>query len=759
MDSKCAPEKPFSANTVQRNLADRLRRTYYTILNRATIWWFEWWPVLFFGAVLCLMATSFLVGAPALQQAIGEIDKDRLTAIETLLVTVGGSLIGASAIVSAMVVYALQVNVERMPHELFRRLSADARLLLPFVGTFLLATLTATLSMIVAQQDVVLPLFVAFWSSVLIVTLFGYAYRRTLDLVNPGFQLNYIVKNTKRDFVRWEKYADRVSRSTTPTKPNDAFIEETLDIPRLQLFLQFPQWTQGAKEALLYASSLGSHYAAKSDFGVVNASYSAILAIHALYLKAKGRTFVAANGFLDSPLVGDSFINSTLESLRQTHREAITQGNERYILANLQLMARLAELYLRIDYGSKYVTNKTHANLAAHYLAEAIKEVIPQNRPDVLMQGVRLLGNHSQYCLAFDSTDHISQLSERISEIALVGILRPEQLPVSVCAIDELGKLTIALLASTRNCDLRFPLHELRRDIQHFSLLVINSTKDNPLGNRHSHYLGGYYSATDPTAFPGVLSELANQLLKADKGNEGAQQCIRNIHEWCDQLYDSQKELLLAAVSAKSPFVFDMIYWVTHVTVILASLSKAAACPTHICNDLRKNANWLISVFSWLPDDEASVAHIAHYQLHERIFESAIRLHAFECFDVARTAASLLLSWAFRAGRYQNGWGTLEHALYCIAVLNMRPEIQAAVSLEQLKAVMTNHTVSQELLDRTARDIRSTAQAPFEARHLHGIEHAMSLEDPQMLSDKLMEIAALLSPATENEPVRSRHFF
>ena len=218
--------------------------------------------------------------------------------------------------------------------------------------------------------------------------------------------------------------------------------------------------------------------------------------------------------------------------MRQTHREAITQGNERYILANLQLMARLAELYLRIDYGSKYVTNKTHANLAAHYLAEAIKEVIPQNRPDVLMQGVRLLGNHSQYCLAFDSTDHISQLSERISEIAFVVILRPEQLPVSVCALDELGKLTIALLASTRNCDLRFPLHELRRDIQHFSLLVINSTKDNPLGNRHSHDLGGYYSATDPTAFPGVLSELANQLLKADKGNEGAQQCIRIIHEW-----------------------------------------------------------------------------------------------------------------------------------------------------------------------------------------------------------------------------------
>lgn len=750
---------PSENQKFKPSMAEKAREIYYIGLNSIENWWFKWWKAVILFLVLSLLAASLTVVASTLQQQIGEIDKDRLTAIETLLVTVGGSLIGATAIVSAMVVYALQVNVERMPHALFRRLSADPRLSIAFVGTFSLATLVASLSMIVTQQDVVLPLFVALWSLVLVLTLFGYAYRRTLDLVNPSFQLIYIVKNAQKGLERWEKYAERISRSASPKSSVDDSSHSSLDIPRLQLFHKFPYWTQEAEEALFFASNLASHYAGKGDFGVVNASYSAVLAIHACYLKAKGKTFVAANGFLDSPLVGDVLINATLESLRQTHRVAITQGNERYTLANLQVMSKLAELYLNIDYGSPYVTNKTHANLAAHYLAEAIKEVVPQNRPDVLMQGLRLLSRHAQGCLAHGSTDHIPQLSERLSEIALVGIVRTDQMPVTICAVEELGKLMIAMLQSVRKYDLRFPLHEVRRDIQEVALLVIKNTNDNPLVNRHSNALGGYYSATDPTAFPGLLTELTNKLLKANRGNEAAQQIIRNIHEWGDQLYDTQKELLLAAIAAKSSFAFNMIFWVTKVTEILAVLSRAEACPPHIQNDLKKDANYLISVFAWLPDDADSIAQIAHYQLHERLFECTTSLHAHQCFNVAETAADLLVSWTFRAGRYQNGWGTLEHALYGVAVLNMKPELQTATSLVQLEATMAKYPVSQELGDRTARDIRSKAQSPFEGHHLSAIEHAMSWEDPKKLSEILIAIANLLSPNTADEPIRSKHFF
>ena len=289
----------------KEHLRQRLRRSYYEGQNRALGLWFRGWPALLFMFGIGLAAVSYWVVGPALQTEIGELDKDRLTALQTLLVTVGGSLIGATAVVSAMVVYALQVNVERMPHALFRRLSSDLRLMLAFVGTVLLACLIASLAMVVTQIEVVSSLFTALWSLILVLILFGYAYRRTLDLVNPSFQLNFIVKQAQQDLARWGNFADKAIRAAAQPKVAQDSPESTFDAPRLKLFLQFPQWTNSANESLFYAASLARHYASKGDFGVVNAAFSAILAIHTSYLRAKGNTFVAANGFMDSTLIGD----------------------------------------------------------------------------------------------------------------------------------------------------------------------------------------------------------------------------------------------------------------------------------------------------------------------------------------------------------------------------------------------------------------------------------------------------------------------
>jgi hypothetical protein len=58
----------------------------------------------------------------------------QLGILRSLFLTLGGALIGAAAIVSSLVLFAMQVNIERMPHGLFRRLSADPRLLSAFAA-------------------------------------------------------------------------------------------------------------------------------------------------------------------------------------------------------------------------------------------------------------------------------------------------------------------------------------------------------------------------------------------------------------------------------------------------------------------------------------------------------------------------------------------------------------------------------------------------------------------------------------------------
>src|SRR6185312_6562812 len=63
----------------------------------------------------------------------------RLGSLQTLFVGTGTALIGGTAIAASLVLFAMQVNVERLPFGLFRRLSSDLKLLLAFAGSFVLA--------------------------------------------------------------------------------------------------------------------------------------------------------------------------------------------------------------------------------------------------------------------------------------------------------------------------------------------------------------------------------------------------------------------------------------------------------------------------------------------------------------------------------------------------------------------------------------------------------------------------------------------
>jgi fumarate reductase subunit D len=263
------------------SLFTRGRRAYYVAQNRIVRTWNLWWHVISACTVLAAMALTVIYLAPALQAAIGVIDTNRLAAVQTLLVTIGGSFVGASAIVSAMLMYALQVNVERMPHKLFRRFSSDHKILLAFLGTIAPAALVASLSMVVAPQNVVLSLLAASWFSFLIVVLFGFAYRRTLDLVSPNFQLMFLVKEVELDLAQWAKHAERFIRSVpTSTEPDEPPMSSSLEVVRLQFFQNFPNWTQRANEALFHAMSFASRYAQKGDHAVVTSAYGAVVAIH-----------------------------------------------------------------------------------------------------------------------------------------------------------------------------------------------------------------------------------------------------------------------------------------------------------------------------------------------------------------------------------------------------------------------------------------------------------------------------------------------
>ena len=759
----------------------RARRTLRTLLKslrrKQALFWLKAYRIRFFilvqiarhGAstrvallLLLVSAGAFWIVAP-LQRGLETLftTEKQLQDLRVLFVTLGGALLGGAAIVSSLVLFAMQVNVERMPHGLFRRISADRRLLSAFAATFLLAVFVATLSLIPDAHMIGAAVYAACWTTGLVLILFLYVYRRALILINPIRQLGFVIAKVRREFRAWVRRARRAApllggQPQASTRDDDRAQHDTA---RLAYFQANPGWTEGAKQGIRYAVSLARRYAEHGDHEVSAAATNTIVAINTAYVEAKGPTFFTYHFMLDNPLTSDDFINDTLEHLRQTSRIAISRGDEQQIEQTLRAFAALVRVYSTIDYGSPEAS-KTHAHLAAGYLTAEVERIAPHNMPDVLMEGARLMGQCANVLLSTEGATSIRTLTQKLGTIACCGVVKEDYRPVTSTCVEQLARLDFDLLR-TRSRDVQYATKEIRDNMSFIAKMFL-AVSDTPLTNTHSTFLGPYYSSTSSQALPARLTALVNAVADAKADDENAQLVISNIEEWADGMYAAARETLLEAISKRSQFTFDMINWITQVTAMLLAVSNAPACDEYDRDELRKHAGWLISTLSFIPDDIETVQFIENFRLTETLFEAVLDAHRRDCLDLEVDITGILVSWMFDGGQYPSGWGTLEKAIYGLAVLALLAEANGAIP--KLKGDITKRLAAgglpdQSVRDHAAREIRGRANTLYRQGHWgSSIETGIANADHAKLKPLLEELADLISPGTAGQAA-SHNFF
>lgn len=678
----------------------------------------------------------------------------QLALLRSLFLTLGGALIGAAAIVSSLVLFAMQVNIERMPHGLFRRLSADRRLLSAFTATFLLAVAITGLSLVQEPKRVGVVVFAAFWGTAIILGLFFYGYRRALILVNPVRQLGMVVGRTRRELRAWARRAKRAAPllSDGSRPPQSSPCSPQHDLTRAAYFQINRGWTDGAQQSVRYAVSFARRYAEQGDYEVSAVAMNAITGINGAYVETKGKTFFAYQIMFDNPLTSDGFINDTLEHLRQTARIGVARGDEQQIEQTLRAMAELVRVYLAIDYASPHAS-KTHAHLAAGYLTGEVERIVPHNMPDVLMEGVRLMGQCADMLLAAEGPQGITTIVQKIGIISCAGVAREDYRPVTSTGVEQLARLSFDLLR-TKLREVQFAAQDIRGSMKLIAKLFI-ALPDAPLMSVHSTYLAPYYSATSAQGLTLRLSQLVNEVVGAPADDVNARQVIDNFGEWADGMYQTEKDLLLHAIEKRSQFTFDMIHWITAVTTMLIAVSNAAACDRLRQQELRKHAARLIAVLSWVPDDEETVKFVENFQMTETLFKAAVDAHRRDCPVLADDIGKMLLSWTFKAGRYQTGWPILERSVYGLVTLALLADDTVAET--RLKAEIGARMTAGGLPDKGLRDhaaleIRGRAASLYQSGSWSSaIEHAMAQADHEKLQPLLEEIADLISPETKGK--------
>ena len=477
---------------------------------------------------------------------------DKVAQLQGLVLNTGTALIGAAAIVTSLVLFSMQVNIERMPHGLFRSLSTDRRLLGAFTVAFLLAITLATLSVAVDQDNLSLVVLAFVWVVISILGLFIYAYRRALFLTNPLRQLKILIDDTCKELRTWARRAHRavaLMDVEENTSVSEEVRESPQDLARRVFFDANGHWTDGAHRGVQHAVSFARTYAERGDYEVADAALTAIVNINYEYVKAKERTFYAHLPFVPHPLAEDAFINATLESLRKYLQHGITRRDEQHIDQTLQAIAALLQVYVNITYSTP-PARRYHAHVAEEYLTSAIRAVVPLNMPDVLLAGQRLMGKCARLFLSHGTADEMVGLSEKMATIAATGCTNKDHQAVTMAGVEELGNLTLQLLGC-KDPNIDFTIEKVTENVASIVRLSL-AAPDTGVMSIHSTLLASYYSGTSVTSFKARVMKLVNEIIAAKPDDAYAQMVTGNIARWADNSYVTNKQLLLTAIQVQS---------------------------------------------------------------------------------------------------------------------------------------------------------------------------------------------------------------
>lgn len=685
--------------------------------------------------------------------------KDNIASYRSLYLSIGQAMIGATAIAGTFVLFAMQVNVESLPYGLFRRFSSDRKLLSAFFISIVIAIALTSLSLSDSDEWTGPVMAAAIWAVSLNLRLLLFAYRRSLDLISPTNQLGLL----KRDAERQVRYWNRRIRWLTPVieqhMPDREYAggEVQVDRSRYALLEANAGWAAEIRKSVTHSVSFARRAAERGDIETTGMALKTIIALNSDYITVKGRTFFSDNPLMPTGMSTDGFINDTLEHLGRLASEATSRSDERTVEQVFKTYNLLMQLYVKIEYPG-IGTSKTHALLASAYLQKSVENLASTQMTDSLMEGVRVMGQAATYLLIESGAENTVSLMDGIAQCALVGVVRPNERPVTLTAMAQLSSLTLSLFKSD-DANLGFAFGEMRKNVKLVTKLMLN-TPDSGFSSQHSTYLGPYFSSIQHDSLRGTMRDLVNAVCAADAQSDDANRITRNIETWADGLYADIRELLIMAAEKRSLFTLDLIQWTEGLIELLLALAKAPACDIHHREELQNHANWLVSNISFLPTDEQTVRFVEGFRPAEHIFGIALAARRFEASEIIDTCRRLLMKWALEAGAHQTGWGTLERGLLALIALSaIDHELISPKTLKgQLTAKLAQPNMpGQELRDQTARHLRDKASR-LRARdfEIDQINRALTHGDVAATRTLIEEVAAILSPGTVGEVRRRR---
>lgn len=683
-------------------------------------------------------------------------NESAVESLRFLFLSVGSALFGSAALVTSLVMFALQVNISRMPFSLFGRFSKDRKLLIALALVFTGGVFIASLSVFTVLENLAVVIYLSLCTVSTVLILVVYSYRRVLALINPIQQLKILADDVRKDLKLWSRRARRMSRWFDQLSINDVrrkSPEHNRSLSMVAFFKQYHYWADRTQQAIKYAILFSRYYAEQRDYEITAEAMRVVEQINLEYIRAKGRTFFVNSTIEINPLAEDVTIIETLEHLRQVKEIGISVRDETLTRLSLATMSNLVSVYLTINYISDNA-DKMHADRAARYLATAVESLIPHDLPDVVTSGLRNMGQSSQQFLVQENPFDVltfNYLCEKVATIACrISTEKRQRLSIAA-SIEQLAGMTYGLLLSTGNFDVFIAAEKLQKNVEIVTTSVVIVPVEPP-GIMHSHLLQSYYSWTSDQSLLNRLVRLVNILSDRCDVIADSRRVIHNIERWADGMHLSNKDILLVAINTRSNFTHDMIRWITGLTQLFIDVSNTQDCDKENKKKFQDHACRMIRNFTWIPCDKESVFFVEVFEFTEKLFNAAINAHRSGCEDVVNTVESVLTSWSFNGGKHRNEQGVFHKGLYfgsLIAVL--RGDEYASKYINSIKTELSSESApSLDFRITTAQKVEVAANRPPTVVYPGStIESALTEINQCNLRNVLNEVSSALSNTTE----------
>lgn len=597
-------------------------------------------------------------------------------ALSSLTLSLGSALVGVTAIAFMLIVFSLQVNIERLPYGLFYTLNSDKKLMSLLETTFFLAILVACLSLIQNSDYAVVIFLVLLESTFIIFFLLYYTYQRALKLINPHEQLMMIIKKTTASLKWWDKRFKRAEPIIKDSNEDD----NNFDWKRFSFFKLNPHYFHEVKNALTFIDSITQRHLDTGDYIVSEMSLNTFISINSLYIKAKGKTLFSSSPFLDTGHWDDEVINKTLEHLRLNFSINLKKSDERALNQIMSCYVNLAKIYTSIEYDTER-NGKTHANLASQYLYDDVEKLIQLKNPDLLMNGIRNIEEIAVFYIEHGLLTDTLTMIESIGRIGIVSALDKTQTPVVQIAMNAFSNITKNIFISKNR--ISFVVENVNKQIK----MLVQTILQHPSGYTPEHSLGTYFSYNNATSLMSYLTDLANALLEQESIGINEQKILDNILEYSEKSYQLHKDLFLLAVENQSLSVNNFLAWIEHFSYLLLMLSKLEYSNK---DKLERRAIWFLSIISFVPKKREVIKYVEIFNLTETLFQSGEKFIEEDLLVGVPTVIELLTNWSFKIGEYdEDGMYTFVLGLMGAAYLTISCKCEYT-DLKLLKQIEDN---------------------------------------------------------------------